>query len=299
VSRAAPERLLQRLDWKVVHRLDGLLQGEYRTLFYGNGVDFADLREYVPGDDVRNIDWNVTARMDVPYVRQYVEDRDLTAWFLLDLTPSVDFGTVETDREKRSVLVEFVATLSRLLTRRGNRIAAQFFGAGVERTIPPAGGRPAVLRLMKDLMEHPRLASAPLTDLSPMLERAGSAIRRRSLVFLVSDFISEPGWERPLSLMARRHELICVRLTDPRETQLPDVGHLMIQDAETGEQLLVDTHDRGFQRRFAEASAARETQIRASFARAGTEAMALSTEDDLVAAIVRMAELRRRRRRAA
>jgi uncharacterized protein (DUF58 family) len=299
VSRAAPERLLQRLDWKVVHRLDGLLQGDYRTLFYGYGLDLADLREYVPGDDVRNIDWNVTARMDVPYVRQYVEDRDLTAWFLLDLTPSVDFGTVETDREKRSVLVEFVATLARLLTRRGNRVAAQFFGAGVERIIPPAGGRPAVLRLMKELMEHPRLASAPITDLAPMLEGAGGAIRRRSLVFVVSDFISEPGWERPLSLMARRHELICVRLTDPRETQLPDVGHLMMQDAETGEQLLVDTHDRGFRRRFAEASAARETQIKTSFARAGTESMALSTDDDLVAAIVRMAELRRRRRRAA
>jgi uncharacterized protein (DUF58 family) len=237
--------------------------------------------------------------MDVPYIRQYVEDRDLTAWFLLDLTPSVDFGTVESDRHKRTVMVEFVGTLARLLTRRGNRVGAQFFGSRVERVIPPAGGRPSVLRLMNDLMEHPRLASAPLTDLAPLLEHAARSIRRRSLVLIVSDFISEPGWERPLNVLARRHELMCVRLVDPRETSLPDVGYLMMQDAETGEQLIVDTHDAGFRRRFAEAAQAREAHIRSAFARAGVEAVTLSTEDDLVAAFVRMAELRRRRRRVA
>jgi uncharacterized protein (DUF58 family) len=237
--------------------------------------------------------------MDTPYVRQYVEDRDLTAWFLLDMTPSVDFGTVETDRQKRTVLVEFVGTLARLLTRRGNRIAAQFYGAGVERTIPPTGGRVAVLRLMKDLADHPRLASAPLTNLGDLLESAGRTIRRRSLVFVVSDFISEPGWERPLNLLARRHELICVRLSDPRETELPDVGAVVIQDAETGEQMVVDTHDKGFRRRFAAAAAARDGEIRTAFGRAGVDAAVLSTDEDLLGAIVRMAELRRRRRRAA
>src|SRR6476620_1418986 len=110
-SAPAPERLLQRLDWKVVRRLDGLLQGDYRSLFYGQGIDFADLREYQPGDDVRYIDWNVTARMDTPYVRQYHEDREVTAWFLLDLSPSVDFGTMDTERLKRTVVIDTVATL--------------------------------------------------------------------------------------------------------------------------------------------------------------------------------------------
>ena len=125
---SAPERILQRLDWHVIRRLDGLLQGDYRTLFYGQGVDLADLREYQPGDDVRYIDWNVTARMDAPYVRQYTEDREITAWFLLDLSPSVDFGTADAERQKRTVLIDFVTTLARLLTRHGNRVGAVFYG---------------------------------------------------------------------------------------------------------------------------------------------------------------------------
>src|ERR1041384_4583296 len=121
-----PEKVLVRLDWQVIRRLDGLLQGDYRSLFYGYGVDFADLREYQPEDDIRYIDWNVTARMDSPYVRQYVEDREITAWFLLDLSPSVDFGTVPNQNLKRTMLIEFVATLARLLTRHGNRVGAMF-----------------------------------------------------------------------------------------------------------------------------------------------------------------------------
>src|SRR6476660_3181752 len=128
---STPERVLLRLDWKVIRRLDGLLQGDYRTLFYGFGIDFADLREYQPEDDIRYIDWNVTARMDTPYVRQYSEDRDITAWFLLDLSPSVDFGTVES--LKRTVLIDFVTTFARLLTRHGNRVGAIFYGNRIER----------------------------------------------------------------------------------------------------------------------------------------------------------------------
>src|SRR5512133_682931 len=133
-SSKTPERILQRLDWQVIRRLDGLLQGDYRSLFYGYGVDFADLREYQPQDDIRYIDWNVTARMDTPYVRQYVEDREITAWFLLGLSPSVDFGSA--DNQKRSVLIDFVTTISRLLTRHGNRVGAIFYGSRVEKVIP-------------------------------------------------------------------------------------------------------------------------------------------------------------------
>src|SRR5690349_3202491 len=145
---ATPERILQRLDWQVVRRLDGMLQGDYRSLFYGYGVDFADLREYQPEDDIRYIDWNVTARMDAPYVRQYHEDREITAWFLLDLSPSVDFGSL--GNAKRSVLIEFVSTLARLLTRHGNRVGAVFYDSRVTHTIPARGGRMQVLRLIHD-----------------------------------------------------------------------------------------------------------------------------------------------------
>jgi uncharacterized protein (DUF58 family) len=296
-ASSAPERILQRLDWQVVRRLDGLLQGDYRTLFRGSGIDFADLREYQWGDDVRYIDWNVTARTSTPYVREYVEDREITAWFLLDLSPSVDFGTVESERLKRSVLIDFVTTLARLLTRRGNRVGAILYGRAVERTIPAKSGRVQVLRLVNDLLEHPRLPSSPFTDLGALLQAGQQTIKRRSLVFVISDFISAPGWERPLNLLTQRHEVMAVRLFDRREVELPDVGALLIEDAETGEQLYVDTHDKAFRRRFKEASERREATLREAFKRAGVDAVALSTDDDLVHAIVRMATLRRRRRR--
>jgi len=294
-STQTPERILQRLDWQVVRRLDGLLQGDYRSLFYGYGVDFADLREYQPGDDVRYIDWNVTARMDSPYVRQYVEDREITAWFLLDLSPSVDFGSLEA--QKRSVLIDFVATLARLLTRHGNRVGAIFYGSRLEHTIPARGGRVQVLRLVNDLLKEPALAQAPFTDLRPLLQGGLQAIRRRALVFVISDFICVPGWERTLGLLSRRHEVLTVRLWDPREASLPDIGPVFMQDAETGEQLYVDTHDRRFRERFEAAARQREAELARAFEHAGVDALPLSTEDDLVKAIVRFASLRQQRRK--
>jgi uncharacterized protein (DUF58 family) len=295
-STFAPERFLQRLDWQVIRRLDGLLQGDYRSLFHGNGVDFADLREYQYGDDVRYIDWNVTARMDTPYVREYVEDREITAWFLLDLSPSVDFGTSESERLKRSVLVDFVTTLARLLTRHGNRVGAVFYGSRVERTIPARGGRIQVLRLINDLLRQPRLPKAPFTDLTPLLEAGHHSIKGRSLVFVISDFISVPGWERPLNLLTQRHEVLAVRLFDRREVELPDVGPLIMEDAETGEQLYVDTHDKGFRQRFQDAAQRREATLADGFRRSGVDSVSLSTDEDLVRAIVRMARLRQMRR---
>ncbi len=296
-SATTPERILQRLDWQVIRRLDGLLQGDYRSLFYGYGVDFADLREYQPEDDIRYIDWNVTARMNTPYVRQYVEDREVTAWFLLDLSPSVDFGTVES--LKRTVLIDFVTILARLLTRHGNRVGAIFYGSRVERMIPARGGRNQVLRLVSDLLRQPRLPRAPFTNLTPLLESALNAIKRRSLVFILSDFISVPGWERPLSLLNRRHEVLAVRLWDPREVELPDLGLIVIEDAETGEQLTVDTHDKGFRQRFAEAARQREASLQQAFRHAGVDLLSLSTDEDLVPAIVRFAARRQQRRKSA
>ena len=293
-STSAPERILQRLDWQVIRRLDGILQGDYRSLFYGFGLDLADLREYQPGDDIRYIDWNVTARMATPYIRQYIEDRDLTAWFLLDLSPSVDFGAVQ--MHKRDMLVDFVTVMARLLTRRGNRVGAMFYGSRVERVIPAHGGRVQVLRLVNDLLKRPKLDRAPLTDLNELLEAAFRSIRRRSLVLVVSDFISAPGWEKPLGLLSRRHEVIAIRLWDPRETDLPDVGPITLEDAETGEQLVVDTHDHKFRARFQEAARQRQANWSAAFRRAGVDVLALSTQDDLVRAIVGFAAHRKQRR---
>src|SRR4030095_6501966 len=203
-SARSPELIVDRLDWTVIRRLDGLLQGDYRTLFRGFGLDLADLREYQYHDDVRYIDWNVTARLSTPYVREYREDREVTAWFLLDLSPSVDFGFE--DAKKRSVSIEFVTVLARLLTRHGNRVGAMLYDESLDRVIPARTGRRQVLHILDRLMARPDLMQAKATDLGEFLQAAMQVLKRRSLVFLVSDFISEPGWAKALSYLSRRHE---------------------------------------------------------------------------------------------
>jgi len=288
-----PEHLLRRLEWTVIRRLDGLLHGDYRTLFRGFGLDLADLREYQYHDDVRYIDWNVTARLQTPYVREYNEDREVTAWFLLDLSPSVDFGSEEV--KKRSVSTEFVTVLARLLTRHGNRVGALFYGSDVDTVIPARSGRRHVLHILHRLLNRPPPSRSAATNLKDLLQTAFQVMRRRSVVFVVSDFISAPGWGAPLAHLAQRHEIVAVRVYDPLERELPDLGLLVIQDSETGEQLFVDTHDRGFRKRFAAAAERREHEVRAAFREAGVDALELATTDDLVDAILRFADLRKRR----
>lgn len=302
---ASAEAVLKRLDWTVVRRLDGLLQGDYRTLMRGAGMDLADLREYQHHDDVRHIDWNVTARLQLPHVRVFTEDREMAAWFLLDLSPSVDFGSGEF--AKRQVSTEFVAVLARLLTRRGNRVGAMLYGTaaespgkgGVDTVLPARGGTRQVLRLVHAMQRRPEPGAqgATTTRLRDLLEAAANLVKRRSTLFVVSDFISEPGWEKALGLLAQRHEVVAVRLLDPLELELPDLGLVTIRDAETGEQLLVDTHDKGFRQRFARIAAQREAELREALARAGTDALELSTDGDLVDAIVRFTDMRKRRTR--
>lgn len=292
-----PERLLRRLEWRVVRRLDGRLQGDYRTLFRGGGVDFTDLREYEPGDDLRHIDWNVTARMDRPYVRQYVEERELTAWLLLDHSASMGFGPV--DRQKDLVLAEVATTLAHVLTRAGNRVGVVLFGTQVEQVIPPASGRNQVLRIARQLLDR-RAAPASVgttTDLSLLLRAAHGVARRRSLVVVVSDFISEPGWEAPLALLGRRHEVVAVQIADPREFELPSVGMVYVEDAETGEQIFVDTDDPVFRARLRAAADDRQAALVAATRSAGVDLHQVLTDEDLVRALVRISALRRRRRR--
>jgi len=291
------EALLRRLEWTVLRRLDGLLHGDYRSLFRGFGLDLADLREYQYHDDVRHIDWNVTARLQAPYVRQYMEDREVCAWFLLDLSPSVDFGSGR--QAKRSVAIDFAAVLAQLLGRHGNRVGAMFYGARMDTVIPARSGRRHLLHLVQRMLSRPTLAQATATDLHDFLRASYRAMPRRSLVFVVSDFISTPGWGKALAQLAQRHETLAVRLYDPLEMALPDLGLLILQDAESGEQIFVDTHDKGFRRRFAAAAERREAALRADFTQAGVDVLELSTEDDLVSALLRFADLRKQRSRLA
>jgi uncharacterized protein (DUF58 family) len=289
-----PDRALRRLEWRVVRRLDGRLQGDYRTVLRGHGTDYLDLREYQDGDDVRHIDWNVTARMDEVFVREFTEDRELTAWLLLDRSPSMAFGPVE--RTKQDVLSDVAAVFAQLLVRGGNRVGALLYDNDDLRTLRPRQGRDQVLLLLRELMQ-PAGGKGSVTDLGRLLDHAARTIRRRSLVVIVSDFISEPGWERPLLRLTARHEVVAVRLLDRREFALPDAGLILVQDAETGEQLLVDSSDPVLRRRLHEAGVAREQEIQLAASHAGVDLHTITTDDDLLAAFVRMVEARRRRRR--
>jgi uncharacterized protein (DUF58 family) len=285
------ERVLNRVDWTVVRRLDGVLQGEYRSLFFGHGLDLAEVREYQPEDDIRYMDWNVTARTGTPHVRQYLEDREITAWLLLDVSGSVDFGTAR--MTKHQVVTDFAAAMARLLTRRGNRVGAIVYSGGVDSVLPARGGREQALAIVHQLTRPDRPAGGGVTDLRTVLDRAAGSMRRRSLVFVVSDFIAPEGWESALHRLSLRHEVVAVWVQDPRESDLPDVGSLVLEDAETGEQIWIDTHDAGLRARFQELARERRAALSRTFTRHGVDLLTLSTDDDLLRELSRFA-LRRR-----
>ncbi|BDB26754.1 DUF58 domain-containing protein [Cupriavidus sp. P-10] len=298
VGSKQTEALLRRLEWTVVRRLDGLLQGDYRTLFRGFGLDLADLREYRPGDDVRHIDWNVTARLQTPHVREFQEDRDVSAWFVLDLSGSVEFGSGAV--RKRDLLTDFTTVMALLLTRYGNRVGAVLYGGATDKAasaapvIPARSGRRQLLHVL-DRMHATPAACPGETRLRDLLEQARSVARRRSVVFVVSDFISATGWQASLGMLARRHEVVAVRLVDPLELALPDLGLVVLQDAETAEQIFVDTHDPAFRKRFAAAAEAREAELHQAFARAGVQCLTLSTYARLDLALLHFTRQRRHR----
>jgi uncharacterized protein (DUF58 family) len=292
----SPQALLQKLEWTVLKRLDGALQGDYRTLFRGHGVDLADLREYQLHDDVRHIDWNVTARLNIPHVRQFTEERDLTAWFLIDLSPSIDFGS---QRRKREVSEMFVAVMATLVLRHGNRAGAVLYGNQIDTVLPAKSGRMHVLHLMQRMRARGTASAQGTTRLADLIERARPSIKRRSSVFVVSDFISETGWEPAMARLAQRHDVVAVRLFDPLEMQLPELGMVLMQDAETGEQIFVDTGARGFRERFEAAAERREDELRNSLARAGVDTLELTTEADLGDSILAFVDARKQRSRLA
>ncbi|BCY14214.1 DUF58 domain-containing protein [Actinoplanes sp. L3-i22] len=303
------DRLLRRLEWRLGRRLDGRLQGAYRTVWHGTGIDFTDLRAYTPEDDVRHIDWNVTARLDEPFVRQYTEDRELTAWLVVDKSASMRFGGHD---GKDSVATELAVSLAKLVSKGGNRVGAILFDNAAHKVIPPRGGRDQILRIAHELLKPAPAAKpakpakparkskqpAPTTDLSAMLNLAAlTTAKRRSLIFVMSDFIGEPGWDRPLGMLTHRHEVVCVRVVDPAELDLPDLGLILVEDAETGEQILVDTSDPLLRGRLATQVDAREAELTGAMRRAGVADHRITTDQDLMAALVQMVQASGRGRR--
>jgi uncharacterized protein (DUF58 family) len=290
-----PERVLRRLEFKVVRRLDGYFFGDYTGVFYGPSLDLAEVREYQPGDEVRRIDWNVTARMSRLFVRQYREERELTAWLLVDLSPSMRFGTRR--QLKRDTAIEFAGVAGYIVTRHGDKVGLLGFpGRGV--FVPPRGGRTHALRIIHALEQAGSDERAGQgMDLAASLQRLGRLLRRRSLVFLVSDFLGPEGWEAPLRELARRHDVIAVWIQDPAERELPDVGGLFVRDPETGEELWVDTSDARLRAAYRDLVGRQRARVEAALRGSGLDTLELSTAEPLVEPLTRFIQYRRRRGR--
>jgi uncharacterized protein (DUF58 family) len=289
---STPDRLLHQLEWRVLRRLDGQLQGGYRTVRRGSGLDFAGLRPYVESDDARHIDWNVTARLDEPQVREFNEDRELTAWLVLDRSASMVVGVP--GRGKQEVLTELALVLARLLGRSGNRVGAVLYDTGAARIVPPGTGRGQALRIGQELHRPPDSRAAATTDLAAMLDAVAS-LARRCLVVVISDFIGTGDWERPLMRLAHRNEVVALRVVDRTDDALPEVGLIVVEDAETGEQVLVDSGDPWFRARFRDGVDEREAALRSGMRRAGVPLHRIDTDTDLVDALLAVVAQTRRR----
>lgn len=287
-----PEQLLRRLEFSVVRRLDGFLFGDYRGIFYGPSLDLAEVREYQPGDEVRRIDWNVTARMNRLFVRQYREERELTAWLLVDLSPSMAFGTRR--RLKRELAIEFAGVASYIIARHGDKVGAMAFpGTGMP-IIPPRTGRRHSLRVLYLLRRAEPSGEGP-TDLAATLRTAAGLIRRRQLIFVISDFIAPAGWEGPLRDLGQRHDVVAVWIRDPAEEALPDVGMVPVRDPETGQHCWIDTSDARVRAAFTALVAARRARVSEAFRRARTDPLELSTAESMIEPLIRFVVKRRRR----
>jgi uncharacterized protein (DUF58 family) len=321
-SRTAPERLLLRLEWRVLRRLEGRLAGGYRTAHRGTGTDLAGLRAYVEGDDARHIDWNATARLNEPQLRVFNEDRELTVWLVLDRSASMMVGVP--GRGKHDVLSELAVVLARMFSRGGNQVGALLYDNGAVRTVPPGSGRRHVLRIAAELSRagaadggssssagDPGRANGRrhgrgghqdgegyrgTTDLAAMLDAVGRLARRRALIIVISDFIGSGDWERALLRLGPRHEVVALRVVDAADDDLPEAGLIVVEDAETGEQLVVDTGDPLLRARLRAAVEERDARLTAGMRRAGVPVHRIDTTADLVTALVEVVASTRRRR---
>jgi uncharacterized protein (DUF58 family) len=304
-----PEAVLRGLDLTVRRRLEGLVPGDQRTPAVGVGTELSAIRAYRPGDDVRQLDWNATARTGEPHVRVHVAERSVTTWLVLDLSPSMAFGTA--DRLKVDVAEGIANAVGRLATRRGNRLGVMTFGGPDPRVLPPRQGRAGLHGAIEAAKQfgapelHPRgdvvvapegrtPAAGERSDLAAALRRLGGLARSRSLLVLVSDFRGPRDWVSPLRALSARHGVVALEIRDPREEELPDVGELVLADPETGHQLRVDTGSRPLRERFAEAAAAERAELADELRRSGADHVVLSTRGEWLKGLARFFGARQR-----
>jgi uncharacterized protein (DUF58 family) len=273
-----PTALLRALELSIGRRMEGLLAGDYRSVLLGDGTELAQVRPYVPGDDVRRIDWNVTARTRVPHVRVQLAERVLVTWLVLDTSASMQFGTAE--RRKADVAEGVALAVGHVATRRGNRLGLVTFGDSRARSLPPKQGRIGLIGLLAGLREEPDETAVGATSLGEALTRTAALGRQRAAVVVVSDFRGPLDWRRPLLDLAARHDVVAVEIRDPREQELPNAGALWLVDPETGRQLRVDTRSPRLRARFAAAAATERAEVARVLASAGARHVVVTTSGD-------------------
>jgi uncharacterized protein (DUF58 family) len=288
-----PEALLGALDLTIGRRVEGLLAGDYRSTLLGLGTELAQVRPYEPGDDVRRIDWNVTARTRVPHVRVDLAERVLTTWLVLDVSASMTFGTA--DRRKADVAEGVALALGHVATRRGNRLGVFTFGTTRPRLLPPRQGRSGLLGLLMTLREEPPAEGGP-TSFADAFRSVSAAARQRALVAVVSDFRGPYGWREAMLELAGRHDVLAVEIRDPREQGLPDVGELWLVDPETGRRLRVDTRSAKLRERFAQAADGERIALARMLAGLGVRHVVLSTSGDWLRTLVPFLKREKRKR---
>jgi uncharacterized protein (DUF58 family) len=293
LATTSAAEVIRRLELTIGRKLDGILQGNYQGLVPGHGSELGETREYFPGDDVRRIDWNVTARMQQVHVRETIADRELECWVLADLSPSLDFGTA--DCEKRDLAVAAVAAVGFLTNRMGNRIGAITLTNSGMRTIPAKSGRMHLQALLHQVITAPTGEGGGSTDLGPAIHRLGSVTGRRGLAVVVSDFLAPANWERPLRRLSANHDVLVVEVIDPRELDLPAVGLLEVVDPETGAVREVPTSSRKLRDRYAREARAQRESIARAVRSSGADHLVLRTDRDWLLDLVRFVSLRRRR----
>lgn len=288
----SPE-LLRRLELTITRRLDGILQGDYRGLVPGHGSELGETRVYQPGDDVRRMDWNVTARMQQPHVRESIADRELETWAMIDLSASLGFGTATC--EKRDLAVAAVAAVGFLTSRTGNRIGGVMLEGEQFATVPARTGRNHLLAFLQRITLAAQADHPGSADLSKGLQRLASTMKRRGLAVVISDFLDEGPWDKALRALAGRHEVLAIEVVDPRELELPDIGVVELEDPETGERIEIQTSSGKLRSSFAEAAAAQRQQIAARIRAAGVDHLLLRTDRDWLLDLVRFVAWRRER----
>lgn len=281
---------IRQIHIRTSHQVTEVMAGEYKSAFRGRGMEFDEVREYQPGDDIRTIDWNVTARMGHPYVKRYVEERELTVMLLVDASSSGTFGSIA--RSKNEVAAEIAALLAYSAIRSNDRVGLIIFTDQIEKYVPPKKGRSHVLRVIREILYFTKPEHGA-TNIGAALEYLRRVCTRRSVVFLISDFLSQ-DYAGKMRLVARKHDVIPVTITDPRERELPDVGLLELMDAESGERILIDTHDAKVRKAFAYLSAAEQDERTKEFRRMRVKPIDVRTEESYVDTLVRYFKQRER-----